>query len=260
MAVDTAPKKNIIVCGYPKSGTTWLSRLIAELVDCPFMGSFGYSDGVALEGATRTSDYDCYKSHHTSDALLSRRIGEWFRIIYIVRDPRDVAISAAHYFQTDVFPMNRGSSRLIAALNARASRLVPYAFRRRRSIRAVLYGDDSVNVWLAASWRDHCLPFLHSGALTVKYEDLLNEPENQCTRILSHLGVPRSREDVSKAIANQSFQEKKRHFKAQGLAFEYAFLRRGGHGYWRDELGRKQKRLFAAELGTELVRLSYPVD
>ena len=35
-------KKNIIIVGYPKSGTSWLSRLVAELIQCEFLGDWGY--------------------------------------------------------------------------------------------------------------------------------------------------------------------------------------------------------------------------
>ena len=43
--------KNIIVVGYPKSGCTWATRLVAELVGCP-VGGFWQSDKkeIAVEG------------------------------------------------------------------------------------------------------------------------------------------------------------------------------------------------------------------
>ena len=57
--------KKIIVVGYPKSGCTWATRLVAELVGCPVAG-FWQSDKkeIAIEGEDRVSDFRCYKSHH----------------------------------------------------------------------------------------------------------------------------------------------------------------------------------------------------
>ena len=97
--------KNIIVVGYPKSGCTWATRLVAELVGCP-VGGFWQSDKkeIAIEGEDRISDYRCYKSHHQLAELEVQPNEPETWIIYILRDPRDIAISGASYFQFDRFP------------------------------------------------------------------------------------------------------------------------------------------------------------
>lgn len=253
-------KKKIVVCGYPKSGTTWLSRLVGELLPCPLVGALGFAPAAAREGHERISEFDCYTSHHTCEALLSGQVGAFFKLIYIVRDPRDVAISAAHHFQVDLFGAKQADGKLAAALKRRANRIAPYFVKRNRMINAVLHGDPSLSLWLATPWRQHYLQFKRSDALIVKYEDLLDDPGAHCLRILSYLGVERSSESVAQAISSQSFQTKKRFFKSQGLAAEYEFLRRGGCGYWRDELSARQKQLFVDELGSELAALSYSTD
>jgi LPS sulfotransferase NodH len=257
----SASKKNIVVCGYPKSGTTWVSRLVAELVGCPFQGDLGGGDGGPLEGGMRASDYDCYKTHRGLPSLVSELpAGDVARIVYVVRDPRDIAISAAHHFRVTPLRLQPGGNRIVAALNARLSRAVPHSVKIRRMIRAVLYGDASSHYWLSRSWRDHYREFRPSDALLLKYEDLLADPLARCAEILAYLDLPGPRERIASAIANQSFDHKKSYFKAQGMLAEQAFLRRGGTGYWRGELDSTQQRLFVDQVGEDLDALSYPLE
>jgi hypothetical protein len=236
-----------------------LSRLVAELVDCPFQGALGFADGTPLEGRGRDSEFDCYKSHRTFGSLVAQGV-EDLKLLYIVRDPRDVAISAAHHFRVNLLSARWGTGRIVAAANARLSRAIPYAVRRVRMIDAVLDGDATVSPWLAVSWRDHWREFHASDSLIVRYEDLLDDPLTQCTEIVSYLGASRSRHDIAEAIANQSFAKKKSLFRSQGRTEEHAFLRQGRHGYWRRELGMKQQQRFVDRLREDLTALAYPLS
>jgi len=256
----TDKKNDIVVCGYPKSGTTWLSRLVAELVGCPFHGDLGYSDGRPLEGRGRESDFDCYKSHRTLPSLATPGLHPRQKLIYIVRDPRDVAISAAHHFRVNLFSTVRSGNAVMAAMNTRLARIVPYAVKRNRMVRAVLYGDPSLSLWLGIPWRDHYGEFRRSDTLILKYEDLLDDPRAKCGELLSYLGISRSERLIADAISNQSFEKKKAVFASRGMTTEFAFLRKGSRGYWRSELGTKQKQLFRDEIGEELQALSYSLD
>ncbi|MEP3300408.1 MAG: hypothetical protein ABJO05_00390, partial [Roseibium sp.] len=79
----------IVVVGYPKSGNTWLTRLIADTLNCPSKGYAGIANNhdIALEGEDRTSNRFLLKSHHvhaTWDRVRHPRV----KMISIVRDPR----------------------------------------------------------------------------------------------------------------------------------------------------------------------------
>lgn len=58
-------KKVIFVAGYPKSGNTWLTRLLGDALDCPTGGSMPQQDAVeiACEGNDRPGHYVIRKGH-----------------------------------------------------------------------------------------------------------------------------------------------------------------------------------------------------
>ena len=108
-------KRKIIVMGFPKSGNTWLARLLAEVFDCPSRGYLFSKDGKdpVIEGLNRQSGIEVYKSHHTCDIdnlkLFKKsdiKLDNCIYIVrdirdlteYIVRDIRDLTVSAAFYF------------------------------------------------------------------------------------------------------------------------------------------------------------------
>ena len=256
--------KNIIAVGYPKSGCTWATRLVAELVGCP-VGGFWRSEKneIAIEGEERVSDFRCYKSHHQlADLGVSPNDPETW-IIYILRDPRDIAISAANYFQFDRFPE-------VAALFRRVRRgekfyrhtlyplLAGEPYRLERMTEALLHGSAGVHNWVRVSWRDHWRPYQAAGVPIVRYEDLLATPEEEAARILRHLGLERSDEAIATAIDHQSFERKKQTLLQSGETGRAKFLRVGKSGQWREKLPLPLQARFTRELDAELAEWGYP--
>jgi hypothetical protein len=60
-------KKVIYVCGHPKSGNTWLTRLLGSVLNSPTGGCMPSQDGkeIATEGQDRTGNYFIRKGHFT---------------------------------------------------------------------------------------------------------------------------------------------------------------------------------------------------
>lgn len=256
--------KNIIVVGYPKSGCTWATRLVAELVGCPVAG-FWKSDKreIAIEGENRVSDFRCYKSHHQLAEVEVSPNDTETPLLYILRDPRDIAVSAANYFQFDRFPN-------VAALFRSVGRgeklyrhtlyplLVRENYRLERMTEALLHGSDAVHNWVRVSWREHWQPYAAAGVPIVRYEHLLAQPEQECARILRHLGLERTPDEIAAAVENQSFARKKETLLQSGETGRAKFLRVGKSGQWRDKLPAHLQERFARELGRELAEWGYP--
>ncbi|MEO8440814.1 MAG: sulfotransferase domain-containing protein [Spartobacteria bacterium] len=280
--------KNIIVVGYPKSGCTWATRLVAELLGCPVVG-FWQSDKkeIAVEGEERVSDFRCYKSHHQlrelgvlpvvrdsvelgeSNDRVAPRLPELDGVsphrsivLYILRDPRDIAISAANYFQFDRFPalasffgrFRRGEKLYRHTLYPL---LVGHAYRLERMTEALLHGLPELHNWLRVSWREHWQPYRDAGVPIVRYEDLLAAPVEEASRILRHLGIERTPEQIATAIRNQSFERKKEALLRHGETGRAKFLRVGKSGQWREKLPAHLQRRFVEELGSELAEWGY---
>ena len=255
--------KKIIIVGYPKSGCTWATRLVAELVGCPVAG-FWRSDKkeIAIEGEDRVSNFRCYKSHHQLSELGLQPNDPDASLIYVLRDPRDIAISAANYFQFDRFPkvaslfrgLRRGEKLYRHTLYPL---LVSQNYRLERMTEALLQGSAEVHNWCRVSWNEHWRPYEQAGVPIIRYEDLLATPEEQSERILRHLGIERSAVAIAAAVENQSFERKKEALLRGGETGRAKFLRVGKSGQWREKLPAHLQARLTEELGSELIRWGY---
>jgi Sulfotransferase domain len=265
MTVTASDRCNVIVVGYPKSGNTWVTRLVAELLGCPVAGFWAkQSAEIAVEGSDRQSPFACWKAHYPYRKLSRFKEFPAARVINVVRDPRDIAISGAHYFN---FPPKSTLLRRIAAAipGRRKFQGTHFDDTERRvnlMIRALLRGetsgDEKWRRWLSVPWRDHVEAYRDHGTFMIRYEDLLDGPEAECLRILDYLGVTRSQEDVRRAIDRQSFDSARSRFAHLGDARRLKFLREGKKEQWRLGLTRNQKLIFDRELGDCLQRFGYP--
>ena len=89
--------KNVYVVGFPRSGTTWLVRLLCDLLDSPgkpFMSSVQPDYSHCQNGK---GHYLIQKSHIPAYHSIYQHMRETGKIIFIQRDPRDVAVSLMFY-------------------------------------------------------------------------------------------------------------------------------------------------------------------
>jgi Sulfotransferase domain len=250
-------KRRILVVGYPKSGSTWLTRLTAELLGAPVKGFWKASPGhdeIAIEGEARVADMAVYKGHQPCAAVAAEV--DLTDVIYMVRDVRDVAVSGANYFSF-------GPRSFMKRVTARLRRVYESRCELRRvpdMLRVLAEGDAHVSEWCSRPWDECVNEYLDAGALVVRYEDLLAAPERQCRRLLAHLGVERSPASIRTAIAAQSFAAVKRKFLERADLARATFLREGRAGAWHTVLTARERVYCLERFGGTLARLGYDLE
>lgn len=146
--------------------------------------------------------------------------------IYIVRDPRDIAISLAAH----------NGSTIDAAITDMET--PSHGTQNSRDAAFEVWGSWSEN---ALSWTDKP----HKAVLVVRYEDMLGDPTPTFTAVAEHLRQKPTPEQVAEAIALSSFKELQEAEIAVGDFRERSeradrFFREGRAGEWREKLSPAQ--------------------
>ncbi|MDJ0535701.1 MAG: sulfotransferase domain-containing protein [Xenococcaceae cyanobacterium MO_207.B15] len=257
--------KRIIVCGYPKSGNTWLTRLTAEILGCSVVGFWcePFNKEEAIEGRERDSNYQCFKAHHNIDQMnhtFAYYANGSEKIIYIVRDPRDVVVSASYYFSLKKPRYKRiynFMSLVPYGLSAYYKLFHTQKYKLDTLTRILLKGANQGQFWLRVPWKDHVMGYLKSSSLLIRYEDLRAEPISEAKRICEYLNIERSEKKLMESIYNQSFEKKKKMFLDSSQLKNASFLRKGTSGEWNKMLSAENIKMINEELGDFLAELGY---
>lgn len=256
-------KKRIIICGYPKSGNTWLTRLTAEVIKCPVAG-FWCQPGnqeEAIEGLDRTSDFQCFKAHHAIEQLqntLQIYGNGTEKIIYIMRDPRDVIVSLTYYFKINPRFKKLYTSLSLIPLGSRGYYKIWHSTNYKLNTWTIgLLEGTSEGVWLKTPWKKHVQGFCKTNILMVRYEDLFTNPKSEIAKICQYLQIDRCATHIKNAIQNQSFATKKAKFLHEGQKAKAAFLRKGKCGGWKEFLSPVQCNMIRDQIGDFMAEFGY---
>jgi len=243
----------LYVAGYPKSGTTWLTWLLGDLLNSPTGGSTPGQDvlEIATEGQGRPGKYVVRKGHFVliNDDQVTpsgRAVPEPHRlnptylgdspIVFVVRDPRDIVVSAAHYYRQSVDEIITWMAHGAGSLRA----MGPYA----RYIE---------------HWFENALSLK---AEVVFYEDLLLRPVVELTKLCQYFGfemVNHPRE----VVARQSFESRQEIARTRGddmplgKKFNEHFLHKGQSGAWTHGLTKAQGKRIEGLFGMTMDTLAY---
>lgn len=244
---------NIVVVGYPKSGTIWLSTLLADVLDCPSCGHVFYrlNHAVSIEGLDRESNRRVWKSHGPPRFLVKDPI-KTSRVVYVVRDVRDVICSL-----TASFLHHRGDkSGGFEASDKDLRRNAPDV------LRLVTLGKPFEAPWSRGvlrpvwytSWQYHVFLWDKQDVLFVKYEDLLDDTEKAIKGILQHLDIKAAPEHIRQSVHDQSFAIKKKKLRSGPASRK---MRKGKWGTFKTVLTKDMLDLVEKRCARALRMLKY---
>jgi Sulfotransferase domain len=216
---------DVFIVSYPKSGNTWTRFLIANLAypeKCPDFANIDLvipdPEGLSKRTLAKLPRPRILKSHQ----YFNPRYG---RIIYIVRDPRDVAVSQYHFhikrtLIDESYPVEQFVQRFVAGETS-------------------IYASWGENVagWLAT--RYHSPDFL-----LLRYEDMVADTPRELAKIATFLEIEADGQRISRAVEQSSAEHMRELEKKQALKWsstkntrqDIPFVRTPGCGNWRSVL------------------------
>jgi hypothetical protein len=234
MMDEYGPDKIIAVTAYPKSGATWLVRLLGDLLDWPVRGVYN-TQPVGEEGLDRTGGGVVFQTHaemcnEDGDLFFPTpwhcNVGAWNgeALIHMVRDPRAVAVSAMFYWSIS----RKGILQVDEAMQRMAECIWP----------------------LTMAWPSFVSGWSQVECATVRYEDLHRDTEGQLRWVLDHYGIAYDESRLPEVIERQSFKAKRRFIEtesedlfAYNRGIQMSHLRCGKVGDWKHYFNERTERL-----------------
>ncbi len=239
---------DVYLASYPRSGNTWLRAVVAEIM----FGNSGaniadldrYVPDIYVPQPKKnivTAEFHVVKTHepyHYEQRLRLRRV------IYIFRDPRDVAISYYRY---------------LTGLG-----------KYDRTLDAFLGDWLGGRIW-PCSWREHVVSWaaewpqvLSRDWLVFRYEDVLRDPADHSRAIAQFLGYSLDESRLNEVLVRTTSDEMRRKEKAGMRTSERAngfqFIGGAKAGGWRESLSGQQQALISESLGAVMNHLGYGVE
>ena len=268
------------LASYPKSGNTWFRAFLTNLLaDCEGpvdINELDYStfslrqlfdDTLGWESSD-LSEEAVYHLRPSVQEVLAQADDTFFKVheafahpvtgiplfshaatrvvLYILRNPLDVAVSYSHHIGKDI-------DATIARMNNRAAQIYSAGDRLRPQISQPL-GDWSGHV---RSWVDAPGVRVH----VIRYEDMLASPHETFIAACCFASLPDEPARVARAIRNSSFKELKHQEQAGGFREASPrgsqFFRSGRAGGWREILSQKQIADIVGAHGEVMRRFGY---
>jgi hypothetical protein len=186
------------------------------------------------------------------------RIAPRSKVVHIVRDGRDAAVSETHH--TWNFD-NLGRSPEVAAKRD-AYREDP---EKMKEAGESIFTEELLGK-LASEWNarvgraaEDGRSLLGGNYHELRYESLLENPETEMRRLLEFLGAKSEEKAVARCIEAASFA-KLSEGRKRGEEDATSFFRKGVAGDWKNVFTEEDKRIFKREAGDLLIKLGYEKD
>lgn len=227
---------DVFVVTYPRSGTTWTEQMVHLLVHQGEQGEQRLTDAVpwletlphrpgGMHEFLKTLPGRRLFTSHLPYPLMPQHGNTTAKVVYVARNPKDVAISTYFHDQSKAGYEGTWEEHLQLFMNG-----------------DVAFGSylDHVLPWWQASQRDRNILFL-------KYEDMKNDHAGNVARIASFLEIQTDADLIDKVVTMSSFQSMK---SGQNTNFDWIpqkedkpkHFRKGDVGDWRNYFSVEQSQ------------------
>jgi len=246
---------DIFLTSYPRSGNTWTRFLVGNLVHTEEAVTFLNVERLVPD-MYKHGDY--YLRHLPRPRILkSHEVFDprYKKVIYIVRDPRDVAVSNFHW------------------------EMKQRSFSDQLPIQDFLPNWIEGKVWdRLGNWGDHVTSWMSTrggkdGFVILRYEDMIADPGRELVKVANLLGIEPTKERLSRAAELSSADRMRQLEETQGKKWvqtrytrqDKPFVRKASSGGWKAVLPPQSVAAIEAAWGHIMISLGYrlssePVD
>jgi len=240
-------EKVILVADYGRSGQGWLSFMLCYILNAKYIEPYdllrgrkyiysknasGLTDG-NLPGRERTPYSMIIKTHEypASDFNLTDRV------IFLTRDPRDVAVSA--FYRYKVVSQQEKNQTIKSKISFLIHRFKFTSF-----------------IMTAYKWKNYFRAWQDIKYHFVRYEDLWSNPKNVLKKMLDYLEIKVNDELIEDAIQKFSFERLTGRQKGQEELQNVVF-RKGTVGDYKNHFSKLNLKIFKFICGEEAKKAGY---
>ena len=249
-AVRQAHDKVILMADYGRSGQGWLSYMLCCILNAKYIEPYDFLKGMLYTTDKRVltltsgnlpdrpkSPYSMVIKTHNWPA---QNVNLTDKIIFLTRDPRDIAVSAYYRYKelVNLEPPTTLKEKLFYMMSS--FRLLSYA-------------------WTAHKWKKFTLLWIERPDIKfykVRYEDVSTHPMETLKRILNYLEVKANDKLIQEAIDNFTFDKMSGRKKGEEATKNMPF-RKGIVGDFRNQFSWLELKIFHLIAGKQMSELGY---
>ncbi len=181
------------------------------------------------------------------------------KVVHIIRDGRDQAVSFMH---------QQGNRAKRGSIHRLSSKELSKSEAYRKNPQELLEAGEGMFAEKtlrrsARNWAVKVSEAVEQGSALlgtnyteVRYEDLLEHPQEEAKRLFEFLGADASEKVVEHCVSSASFEKLSRG-RERGQEDVTSFYRKGVAGDWKNLFTERDKQIYKEEAGELLIRLGY---